>query len=58
MALMPPEHMTKEQIVTIMEVYKRMKNADGAHMVLQRLKARGYDMDFLLSMEEIIHGMA
>lgn len=58
MALVPPEHMTKEQIVTIMEVYKRMKNADGAHMVLQRLKARGYDMDFLLSMEEIIHGMA
>ena len=58
MALVPPEHMTQEEIVIIMEVYKRLKNMDGAHMVLQRLKARGYDMDFILSMEDIIHGMA
>lgn len=58
MALVPPESMTQNEIVTIMEVYKRLNNADAAHMVLQRLKARGYDMKFLLSMEEIIHGMA
>lgn len=57
MALQPAEHMTTDEITTVVEVYKRLGVANLAHLVLQRLKARGYDMDFLLSMEDIIHGM-
>ena len=57
MALQPAEHMSNDEIVTVVEVYKRLGVANLAHLVLQRLKARGYDMDFLLSLEDIIHGI-
>lgn len=57
MALTPAEHMKPDEIVTVVEVYKRLGVANLAHLVLQRLKARGYDMNFLLSLEDIIHGI-
>lgn len=56
-ALQPAEHMTNDEIVVIVEVYKRLGVANLAHLVIQRLKARGYDMEFLLSLEDIVHGM-
>lgn len=55
LALTPPEHMQQSEIVTIIEIYKRLNVPELGHIVLQRLKTRGYDMDFLLDMEKIIH---
>lgn len=57
LALVPADKMTQDEIITVVEVYKRLGAPTLAHLVLQRLKARGYDMDFLLSLENIIHGM-
>ena len=57
MALQPAEHMNKDEIIMVVEVYKRLGVANLAHLVLQRLKARGYDMGFLLELEDIIYGI-
>ena len=57
MALQPAEHMNDNEIIMIVEVYKRLGVANLAHLVIQRLKARGYDMEFLLSLEDIVHGI-
>lgn len=56
-ALMPTDKMTREEIITVVEICKRLGVAEAAHLMLQRLKARGYDMEFLLEMEDIIHGI-
>lgn len=56
-ALMPTDKMTREEIITVVEICKRLGVADAAHLMLQRLKARGYDMEFLLEMEDIIHAI-
>lgn len=56
-ALMPTDKMNRDEIVTVVEICKSLGVAEAAHIVLQRLKARGYDMEFLLEMEDIIHGM-
>lgn len=56
-ALMPTDKMNRDEIVTVVEICKSLGVAEAAHLMLQRLKARGYDMDFLLEMEDIIHGI-
>ncbi len=56
-ALMPTDKMTRDEIVTVVEICKNLGVAQAAHLMLQRLKARGYDMEFLLQMESIIHGI-
>ena len=56
-ALMPTDKMNRDEIVTVVEICKSLGVAEAAHIMLQRLKARGYDMEFLLEMEDIIHGM-
>lgn len=56
-ALMPTDKMTRDEIVTVVEICKSLGVAEAAHLMLQRLKARGYDMEFLLEMEDIIHGI-
>lgn len=56
-ALMPTDKMSRDEIVTVVEICKSLGVADAAHLMLQRLKARGYDKDFLLEMENIIHSI-
>ena len=56
-ALMPTDKMNRDEIVTVVEICKSLGVAEAAHIMLQRLKARGYDMEFLLEMEDIIHGI-
>ena len=56
-ALMPTDKMNRDEIVTVVEICKSLGVAEAAHLMLQRLKARGYDMEFLLEMEDIIHGI-
>lgn len=56
-ALMPTDKMTRDEIVTVVEICKSLGVADAAHLMLQRLKARGYDREFLLEMENIIHSI-
>ena len=56
-ALMPTDKMNRDEIVTVVEICKSLGVAEAAHIMLQRLKARGYDMEFLLKMEDIIHGI-
>lgn len=56
-ALMPTDKMKRDEIVTVVEICKSLGVADVAHLMLQRLKSRGYDMEFLLEMENIIHGI-
>lgn len=56
-ALMPTDKMQRDEIVTVVEICKSLGVAEAAHLMLQRLKARGYDMEFLLEMENIIHGI-
>lgn len=56
-ALMPTDKMTRDEIITVVEICKSLGVADAAHLMIQRLKARGYDMNFLLEMENIIHGI-
>ena len=56
-ALMPTDKMERDEIATVVEICKSLGVADIAHLMLQRLKARGYDMAFLLEMENIIHGI-
>ena len=56
-ALMPTDKMNRDEIVTVVEICKNLGVAEAAHLMLQRLKARGYDMGFLLEMEDIIHGI-
>ena len=56
-ALMPTDKMNRDEIITVVEICKSLGVAEAAHLMLQRLKARGYDMEFLLEMEDIIHGI-
>lgn len=56
-ALMPTDHMEQGEIVMVVEICKSLGVAEIAHFMVQRLKARGYDMEFLLSLEDIIHGI-
>ncbi len=56
-ALMPTDKMTRDEIVTVVEICKSLGVAEAAHLMVQRLKARGYDEEFLLEMENIIHGI-
>lgn len=56
-ALMPTDKMERDEIITVVEICKSLGVAEAAHLMLQRLKARGYDMEFLLEMEDIIHGI-
>lgn len=56
-ALMPTDKMNRNEIITVVEICKSLGVADAAHLMLQRLKARGYDMEFLLEMEDIIHSI-
>ena len=56
-ALMPTDKMSRDEIMTVVEICKSLGVADAAHLMVQRLKARGYDMDFLLEIEDIIHGI-
>lgn len=56
-ALMPTDKMNRDEIVTVVEICKSLGVPTAAHLMLQRLKARGYDMEFLLEMEDIIHGI-
>lgn len=56
-ALMPTDKMNRDEIVTVVEICKSLGVAEAAHLMLQRLKARGYGMEFLLEMEDIIHGI-
>ena len=56
-ALMPTDRMSRDEIMTVVEICKSLGVADAAHLMVQRLKARGYDMDFLLEIEDIIHGI-
>lgn len=56
-ALMPTDKMNRDEIVTVVEICKSLGVADAAHLMVQRLKARGYDRDFLLEIEDIIHGI-
>lgn len=56
-ALMPTDKMGRDEIVTVVEICKSLGVADAAHLMVQRLKARGYDRDFLLEIEDIIHGI-
>lgn len=56
-ALMPTDKMTRDEIITVVEICKSLGVADAAHLMVQRLKARGYDRAFLLEMENIIHGI-
>lgn len=56
-ALMPTDQMNRDEIVMVVEICKSLGVAEIAHFMLQRLKARGYDMEFLLSLEDIIHGI-
>jgi len=56
-ALMPTDKMNRDEIVSVVEICKSLGVAEAAHIMLQRLKARGYDMEFLLEMEDIIHGI-
>lgn len=56
-ALMPTDKMDHGEIITVVEICKSLGVPTAAHLMLQRLKARGYDMDFLLEMEDIIHGI-
>ena len=56
-ALMPTDKMGRDEIMTVVEICKSLGVADAAHLMVQRLKARGYDRDFLLEIEDIIHGI-
>ena len=56
-ALMPTDKMNRDEIITVVEICKSLGVADVAHLMLQRLKARGYDIEFLLEMEDIIHSI-
>lgn len=56
-ALMPTDKMDRDEIITVVEICKSLRVADAAHLMLQRLKARGYDTEFLLEMENIIHSI-
>ena len=56
-ALMPTDKMDRDEIITVVEICKSLRVADAAHLMLQRLKARGYDREFLLEMENIIHSI-
>ena len=56
-ALMPTDKMDRDEIITVVEICKSLGVADAAHLMLQRLKARGYDTEFLLEMEDIIHSI-
>ena len=56
-ALMPTDKMTRNEIISVVEICKSLGVAEAAHLMVQRLKARGYDMEFLLEMEDIIHGI-
>lgn len=56
-ALMPTDKMDNDQIMTVVEICKRLGVADSAHLMVQRLKARGYDYNFLMQIEDIIHGI-
>lgn len=56
-ALMPTDKMTRGEILTVVEICKSLGVADVAHLMVQRLKARGYDMEFLQQMEDIIHSI-
>lgn len=57
LALQAPENMQQQEIITIIETYKRLGVANLGHLVVQRLKARGYDTEFLIGIEDIIHGL-
>lgn len=56
-ALMPTDKMSRDEIVTVVEICKSLGVTQAAHLMLQRLKARGYDMEFLMELEDIIHGI-
>lgn len=56
-ALMPTDKMNRDEIITVVEICKSLGVADAAHLMLQRLKSRGYDTEFLLEMEDIIHSI-
>lgn len=56
-ALMPTDKMQRDEIITVVEICKSLGVAEVAHLMLQRLKARGYDREFILEMEDIIHSI-